>query len=130
MSPASVGSACGIFLLLTLLYYQILLGLSTIFIKMFLIFLVIYFSRKWLTTNVIGVNIHSMNVNCINLMSRNVSYILIMLNGVDNMKQLCVRVDDAVADRLKSAAEEERRSVADYIRGLILEDLERREEDK
>lgn len=80
--------------------------------------------------NVIGVNIHSMNVNCINLMSRNASYILIMLNGVDNMKQLCVRVDDAVADRLKSAAEEERRSVADYIRGLILEDLERREEDK
>lgn len=130
MSPASVGSACGIFLLLTLLYYQILLGLSTIFIKMFLIFLVIYFSRKWLTMNVIGVNIHSMDVNCINLMSRNVSYILIMLNGVDNMKQLCVRVDDAVADRLKSAAEEERRSVADYIRGLILEDLERREEDK
>ena len=80
--------------------------------------------------NVIGVNIHSMNVNCINLMSRNVSYILIMLNGVDNMKQLCVRVDDAVAERLKAAAEEERRSVADYIRGLILEDLERREEDK
>ena len=130
MSPASVGSTCGIFLLLTLLYYQTLLGLSTIFIKMFLILLVIYFSRKWLTMNVIGVNIHSMDVNCINLMSRNVSYILIMLNGVDNMKQLCVRVDDAVADRLKSAAEEERRSVADYIRGLILEDLERREEDK
>lgn len=130
MSPASASNTCGIFLLLTLLYYQILLGLSTIFIKMFLIFLVIYFSRKWLTMNVIGVNIHSMNVNCISLMSRNVSYILIMLNGVDNMKQLCVRVDDAVADRLKSAAEEERRSVADYIRGLILEDLERREEDK
>ena len=130
MSPASASNTCGIFLLLTLLYYQILLGLSTIFIKMFLIFLVIYFSRKWLTMNVIGVNIHSMDVNCINLMSRNVSYILIMLNGVDNMKQLCVRVDDAVADRLKSAAEEERRSVADYIRGLILEDLERREEDK
>lgn len=46
------------------------------------------------------------------------------------MKQIGIRLDDEVIKKLQEAAQEERRSVADYVRGLILEDLDHREENK
>lgn len=46
------------------------------------------------------------------------------------MKQIGVRLDDNTLRKLQEAAQEDRRSVADYVRGLILTDLRKKEEDK